>query len=111
MQDAARHVTYGMGALRYHLQRQPEQTTALDAYLDSTEHVLLALLGSRELLEPLIIICGKGIEREQVRAGCAAVARFVRLVEREYLERLSCAGLDRSGGQFARIVSQIEPPH
>jgi hypothetical protein len=110
MQDAARHVSYGMDALRYHLQHQPEQRLALNAYLDSTEHVMLALLGSPELLEPLIVICGGGIERDQVKAGCAASMKFIRLVQREYLERLSHAGLDRSGSEFIRAVSQVTPP-
>jgi hypothetical protein len=109
MQGAARHVSYGMGALRYHLQYQPDQRVALNAYLDSAEHVMLALLGSPELLEPLIIICGGGIERDQVMAGCGAVKRFTQLIGREYVERLGYAGLDRSRGAFVRVVSEIAP--
>jgi hypothetical protein len=107
MQDAARHVSYGMDTLRYHLQHQPEQRPALDAYLDRAEHVLLALLGSPEVLEPLIVISGGGIEHDQIKTGCRAAARFARLVEREYLERLSRAGLDRSQGEFVRVVSEL----
>jgi hypothetical protein len=109
IQDAARHVSYGVMALRYHLQHQPDQEIALNAYLDSAEHVMVALLGSPELLEPLIIICAGGIERDQIKVGCGAVAKFVRLVEREYLERLQYAGLDRSCSQLTRILSQIVP--
>ena len=109
MQDAARHVSYGMDALRYHLRHQPNQRLALNAYLDGAEHVMVALLGSPELLEPLIIICGSGIEHDQIKAGCAAVTKFVRLVEREYLERLEYAGLDRSGSPLAKTLSQIAP--
>ena len=107
MQDAARQVSYGMDALRYHLQHQPDQRLGLNAYLDGAEHVMVALLGSPELLEPLIVICAGGIEHGQVKNGCAAVAKFVRLVEREYLERLGCAGLDRSTSPLARTLSQI----
>jgi hypothetical protein len=110
MQDAARHVSYGMDALRYHLQGQPEQRPALNAYLDGAEHVIVALLGTPELLEPLIIICGGGIEHERIKAGCLAVAKYVRLVEREYVERLGYAGLDRSTGTLARILARIAPP-
>ena len=106
MQDAARHVSYGMEALRYHLLMQPDQRLTLNAYLDSAEHVMVGLLGSPELLEPLIIICGGGIERDQVKAGCAAVAKFVRLIESEYLERLGYAGLDRSGSPLSRVLSR-----
>jgi hypothetical protein len=109
IQDVARHVSYGVNALRYHLQHQPDQKAALNAYLDSAEHVIVALLGSPELLEPLIIICAGGIERDEIRVGCGAVARFVGIVEREYLERLGHAGLDRSSSQLARILSQIAP--
>jgi hypothetical protein len=109
MQDAARHVSYGMDALRYHLQHQPDQGPMLNAYLDSAEHVMLALLGSPELLEPLIVISGGGIEDDQVKAGCTAAAKFFRLVEREYLERLSYAGLDRSSSPFVRTISRIRP--
>ena len=34
---------------------------------------------------------------------------LVQLVQREYVERLSYAGLDRSGSPFVRIVSQLTP--
>jgi hypothetical protein len=106
MQDAARHVSYGMNALRYHLQHRPDQKIAFNAYLDSAEHVMVALLGCPELLEPLIIMSGGGIDRDQVKAGCAAVVKFVRLVEREYIERLAYAGLDRSESPLTRTLSQ-----
>src|SRR5439155_22981150 len=78
MQDAARHVSYGTGALRFHLQHQPELRLGLNAFLDSAEHVLIALLGSPELLEPLIIICGGGVERQQIKSACAAAAKLAR---------------------------------
>ncbi|HJU11890.1 MAG TPA: hypothetical protein VJ728_13490, partial [Candidatus Binataceae bacterium] len=107
MQDAARQVSYGMGALRYHLRHQPDQKVALNTYLDGAEHVIFALLGSPELLEPLIIICGGGIDGRQVSRGCAAVLKFMRLVQREYLERVRYAGLERSNGRFIQIISQM----
>jgi hypothetical protein len=109
MQDAARHVSYGVNALRYHLQHQPEQKPALNFFLDGAEHVMLALLGSPELLEPLIIICGGGLERDQIKSGCVAAAKFIRLVQREAVERLNYAGLDRSCSRFVQLVSQIAP--
>jgi hypothetical protein len=108
MQDAARQVSYGMGALRYHLAHQPAQKVALGAYLDRAEHVMLALLGSPELLEPLIVICGRGLEPEQVRTGRELVVYFIRLVVREYLERVSAAGLQRSGeSRLPGIVARV----
>jgi hypothetical protein len=110
MQDTARHVSYGMGALKYHLRYQPEQRITLNAFLEGAEHVLLGLLGSPEVVEPLIIISGGGLEREQIKSGCVAVAKFVRMVEREYVQRLSDAGLDRSDSRFNRTIAQIVAP-
>ncbi len=107
MQDAARQVSYGLGALRYHLRHQPAQAAAMNQYLDDTEHVILALLGSPELLEPLIIISGGGLEREQVKAGRLATAKLIRLAVREYLERLEAAGLSGRPGN-SRIPQAIE---
>jgi hypothetical protein len=99
MQDAARHAAYGTGTLRYHLAHQPEERAELNAWLDDEEHVILALLGSPELIEPLIIISGGGLEPAQVLAGREAALKFIRLVAREYFERLEAAGL---GGRVAR---------
>lgn len=93
MQDAGRQVAYGFGQLRYHLRHQPGQANALHEYLDETEHVMAGLLGSPELLEPLIIICGGGLELGEVKQGSQAVRKFVRLAVSEYLERLEAAGL------------------
>ncbi len=107
MQDAARQVSYGLGCLRYHLEHQPAQATTMNQYLDETEHVMLALLGSPELLEPLIIISGGGLEREQVRAGRDAAAKFIRLAVREYLERLEAAGLAGRSGK-SRLPAAVE---
>ncbi len=93
MQDAARQVSYGLGSLRYLLSHRPAQKTAMEEYLDQTEHVMVALFGSPELLEPMIVICGGGLGVDQVKAGRSATAKFIRLVVHEYLERLEAAGL------------------
>ena len=37
-----------------------------------------------ELLEPMIIICGGGLEKANVDKGRIATAKFIRLVVREY---------------------------
>ena len=93
MQDAARQSAYGLGALRYHLKHRPLEAGAIEGYLDLTEHALFGLIGSPELLEPLIIICGGGLEKAQVDKGCVAAAKFVKLAVREYMERIAAAGL------------------
>jgi hypothetical protein len=108
MQDAARTVSYGSGALRYHLEHQPAQKVALGAYLDTTEHVMLALLGSVEVVEPLIIICGGGLDADRVAAGRGAIIKFIRLAIREYLERVDRAGLERTReSQLPAIIERI----
>jgi hypothetical protein len=99
MQDSARWTAYGAGALRYHLERQPGQRVALHEYLDASEHAMLGIIGSAELLEPLIIISGGGLEKEQVHAGRQAVSKLIKLIMREYFERLDYAGL---GGRHER---------
>jgi hypothetical protein len=99
MQDSARWTAYGAGALRYHLERQPGQRVALHEYLDASEHAMLGIIGSAELLEPLIIISGGGLEKEQVHAGRLAVSKLIKLIMREYFERLDYAGL---GGRHER---------
>ncbi len=99
MQDSARWVSYGTGCLRYHLEHQPGQRVALHEYLDDSEHVMLGIIGSAEFLEPLIIISGRGLEKDQVRAGRVAVSKLIKLMMREYFERLDYAGL---GGRAER---------
>ena len=88
-----RQTAYGLGQLRYHLKHRPLEANAIEGYLDHTEHALLGLIGSPELLEPMIIICGGGLEKAQVDKGRVATAKFIRLVVREYMERIAAAGL------------------
>ena len=99
MQDSGRWVSYGTGCLSYHLEHQPGQRVALHEYLDESEHVMLGIIGSAEFLEPLIIISGGGLEKDQVKAGRVAVSKLIKLMMREYFERLDYAGL---GGRTER---------
>lgn len=109
MQDTARQTAYGSGQLRYFLKHRPAELSAMQEYVAESEHVMLAILGSPELLEPLIIISGGGLEKHQVNAGRVAAAKFMRLVSHEYLERLEAAGLtgSRKHSRIARVVDQI----
>jgi hypothetical protein len=93
MQDIARQVAYGSGQLRYHLRHRPDEIGGIQAYVDDSEHAMIGLLGSPELLEPLIIIAGGGLEKDQVNAGRAPTAKLIKLIVREYIERLEAAGL------------------
>ena len=107
MQDAGRQVSYGFGQLRYHLKHRPREVNAIEEYLDDTEHALLGLIGSPELLEPMIILCGGGLEKAQVDKGRVATAKFIRLVVREYMERIAAAGLPGHAGR-SRIPAMID---
>lgn len=93
MQDAARMVTYGSGNLRYHLAHQPQHAAQLHDYLDTAEHCFLGILGSPELIEPLILLSGGGAAAGQVQRGSQAVTHFLKRAAAEYLERCERAGL------------------
>ncbi len=93
MQDAGRQVAYGLSQLRYHLKHRPLEVAAMEQYVDDTEHAMIGILGSPELLEPMIIISGGGLEQSQINKGRSATAKFIALVVSEYMERLTVAGL------------------
>jgi hypothetical protein len=110
MQDSARWASYGTGCLRYHLEHQPGQRVALHEYLDESEHATLGIIGSAEFLEPLIIISGGGLEKDHVKAGRVAVSKLIKLMMREYFERLDYAGLggrpERS--RLSHVIERIQ---
>src|SRR5260370_40083262 len=112
MQDAGRQVSYGFGQLRYHIKHRPREVNAIEEYLDDTEHALLGLIGSPELLEPMIIISGGGLEKDQVDKGRVAPAKFIRLVVREYMERIAAAGppRDLGRGRTPAMMGRIAGP-
>lgn len=112
MQDAARQTAYGLGHIRYHLRHRPRRAESLQEYVDTTEHVLIGILGAPELLEPLIVIAGRGLDAPQLRAGRIATGKFIQLAVREYLERLEAAGLSGRArrSRIPSIVARLETP-
>ena len=110
MQDLARQTAYGSGQLRYFLRHRPSEVEAMQEYIDETEHVMLGLLGSPELLEPLIIIAGRGLEKDQINAGRVATSKFIQLAMREYFERIEAAGLEGRSkrSRIPAIIGRIE---
>jgi hypothetical protein len=112
MQDAGRQVAYGSGQLRYYIGHRPLEVPAMEQYVEDSEHVILALLGSPEILEPMIIISGGGLDAAQVRAGRIAVLKFIRLAVQEYLERISAAGLKGHSkrSRIPQLIDRIEGP-
>ena len=95
MQDTAREIAYGMGHMRYHLEHQPQRTEYLHDFLDRTEHTFVGIACSPEILEPMIVLAGKGTSKPQLAAGVQRVRKFLQHTVDEYLERLSAVGLDR----------------
>ncbi|MFQ5665190.1 MAG: hypothetical protein ACE5I7_02040 [Candidatus Binatia bacterium] len=95
MQDTAREIAYGMGHMRYHLTHQPHRREFLQDFLDRTEHTFLGLTGSPELLEPMIVLAGRGTSKAALRQGSQRVHKLLQRTVHEYLERLDAIGLER----------------
>jgi len=108
MQDTAREIAYGVGHIRYHLTHQPHRQDFLHDYLDRSEHLLFGIAGSAELLEPLIVLSGGGVEPAATSAGARRVRRLLAVVGDEYLGRLRAAGLERR--ERSRLVSMFASP-
>ncbi|MFI5395687.1 MAG: ferritin-like domain-containing protein [Candidatus Binatia bacterium] len=95
MQDTARSLAYGMGHMRYHLKQQPQHVDFLHDFLDRTEHTLLGVAGSPELLGPLIVLTGRGTSKAALAQGTRRLKVVLEHIVDEYFERLAAAGLDR----------------
>lgn len=89
MQDVARLVAYGGAHIRYLLNVQPSRRQTLNEALDESEAMAFGFLGSPELLEPLIVLSGRG----NVPAGVAAVRECLKTTLLEYFARCERAGL------------------
>jgi hypothetical protein len=94
-QDTARELAYGMGHMRYHLQHQSQHAGSLHDFLDRTEHTFIGIAASPEVLEPLIVLAGRGTSKDALAQGSVQVRRFLQHAVDGYLERLSAVGLER----------------
>jgi len=56
---------------------------------------------------PFVPICGGGLEKAQVDKGRVATAKFIKLVVREYMERIAAAGL-AGHGKRSKIPAMID---
>jgi hypothetical protein len=83
IQDATRPIAYGVEHIRSLLALRPVEQVALSEHLDLIENGLVGFLGSRELIEPLIVLSG----------GIEPVVAFYRRMIHEYFERCASAGL------------------
>ncbi len=66
MQDEARHVGYGMQHLRWVLDHFPEKREIIHRHLDEAENFVFGGGYATEVLEPFIILSGKGLKKENI---------------------------------------------
>jgi len=83
VQDASRFVAYGVDHIRQFVRTRPAEVEMVNEHLDLVDNGLVGYLGSRELIEPLIVLSG----------GVEPVAAFYRKAAEEYFERCAAAGL------------------
>jgi hypothetical protein len=93
MQDEARHVGYGMQHLKWVLDHFPERREAIHQHLDEAENFVFGGGYATEVLEPFIILSGKGLKKENIEQGIRITMAFQLKQTEEYFERLAKCGL------------------
>lgn len=110
MQDEARHVSYGMMHLQYFLRANPTRAEEIHLMLDEAETLMVGALGSPELAEPLIVLAGKGFDKDSVARGTALTQEFQLRAINEYFRRLERAGLEGrpQRSKFTKLLALLE---
>jgi hypothetical protein len=93
MQDEARHVGYGMQHLKWVLDHFPEKREIIHRHLDEAENFVFGGGYATEVMEPFIILSGKGMKKENIQEGLKITAQFNLKQVDEYFERLDKCGL------------------
>jgi len=93
MQDEARHVGYGMQHLKWVMDHSPEKRELIHRHLDEAENFVFGAGYATEVMEPFIILSGKGIKRENIQEGVRITNAFQLKQSEEYFERLAKCGL------------------
>jgi hypothetical protein len=93
MQDEARHVGYGMQHLKWVLDNAPEKRETIHRHLDEAENFIFGAGYATEVVEPFIILAGKGLKKENIEHGCRITNAFQLKQTEEYFERLAKCGL------------------
>ncbi|HUI25778.1 MAG TPA: ferritin-like domain-containing protein [Candidatus Kryptonia bacterium] len=93
MQDEARHVGYGMQHLKWVLDHFPEKREVIHRHLDEAENFVFGGGYATEVLEPFIILSGKGMKKENIEQGLKITAQFNLKQIDEYFERLDKCGM------------------
>jgi hypothetical protein len=93
MQDEARHVGYGMQHLKWVMDHAPEKRELIHRHLDEAENFVFGAGYATEVIEPFIILAGKGLNAENIREGVRITNAFQLQQTEEYFERLAKCGL------------------
>jgi hypothetical protein len=93
MQDEARHVGYGMQHLKWVMDHAPEKREVIHRHLDEAENFIFGAGYATEVIEPFIILSGKGMKKENIREGVRITNAFQLKQIEEYFERLAKCGL------------------
>lgn len=96
MQDEARHVSYGTLELKNFIDSSQDKEKALadlHRFADLGEQIILTALSSAELLEPLAVLMGGGIDK--IDEGMEGVGFLWGTIIEEYLQRCDRAGFNR----------------
>ena len=106
MQDEARHVGYGMQHLRWVLDHFPEKREVIHRHLDEAENFVFGGGYATEVLEPFVILAGKGLKHANIQEGLKITARFNLKQVEEYFERLDKCGLPerRERSKLANVM-------
>lgn len=105
MQDEARHVAYGTLHIKTLLEEDPAREKELDRSLDYLERVVINLIFSPTLIEPVVILLAGGIENAR-ETGYSLLQMFWRKVVDEYLHRCDRVGY----GRRAKTTLPLELP-
>ena len=105
-QDEARHVGYGMQHLKWVLDHFPERRELIHHHLDEAENFVFGGGYATEVVEPFIILSGKGLKKEQIAEGVRITNAFQLKQIEEYFERLAKCGLPerRERSRLWRLV-------
>src|SRR5439155_1242714 len=93
MQDEARHVGYGMQHLKWVVDHFPAKRELIHHPLDEAKNFVFGAGYATEVLEPFIILSGKGLKKENVAEGARITMAFQVKQTEEYFERLAKCGL------------------
>jgi hypothetical protein len=75
------------------MEHAPEKREVIHRHLDEAENFIFGSGYATEVLEPFIILSGKGMKKENIQQGLKITAQFNLKQVDEYFERLDKCGL------------------